>query len=114
MNRSPTQFWSVPSSKLLQQLQTTTQGLVSDEPSGFYFSSSWDREKVFQFALKICFYFLAATQRPDPQESFSIDRIGGGETGYIITLGDDPLIIHENRQVYLQPFQVFFCSFYIG
>ena len=31
MNLSPTQFWSVPSSELLQQLQTTPQGLVSDE-----------------------------------------------------------------------------------
>src|SRR5512135_2052063 len=31
MNHSPTQFWSVPSSELLQQLQTTPQGLVSDE-----------------------------------------------------------------------------------
>ena len=31
MNHSPTQFWSVPSSELLQQLQTTPQGLRSDE-----------------------------------------------------------------------------------
>ena len=31
MNQSPTQFWSVPSSELLQQLQTTPQGLRSDE-----------------------------------------------------------------------------------
>ena len=31
MNHSQTQFWSVPSSELLNQLQTTAQGLVSDE-----------------------------------------------------------------------------------
>jgi Mg2+-importing ATPase len=31
MNHSPTQFWSVPPSELLQQLQTTPQGLMSDE-----------------------------------------------------------------------------------
>ena len=31
MNHSQTQFWSVPSSELLQQLQTTPQGLGSDE-----------------------------------------------------------------------------------
>src|SRR4030042_3716702 len=31
MNRSPTQCWSVPSFELLQQLQTTPQGLSSDE-----------------------------------------------------------------------------------
>ena len=31
MNHSQTQFWSVPSSELLQQLQTTPQGLRSDE-----------------------------------------------------------------------------------
>src|SRR5512136_788448 len=31
MNHSQTQFWSVPSSELLQQLQTTPQGLMSDE-----------------------------------------------------------------------------------
>jgi Mg2+-importing ATPase len=31
MNQSPTQFWSVPSSELLRQLQTTPQGLSSDE-----------------------------------------------------------------------------------
>jgi Mg2+-importing ATPase len=31
MNRSQTQFWSVASSELLQQLQTTPQGLRSDE-----------------------------------------------------------------------------------
>ena len=31
MNHSQTQFWSVPSSDLLQQLQTTPQGLMSDE-----------------------------------------------------------------------------------
>jgi Mg2+-importing ATPase len=31
MDPSPTQFWSVPSSELLQQLQTTPQGLMSDE-----------------------------------------------------------------------------------
>jgi Mg2+-importing ATPase len=31
MNRSQAQFWSVPSSQLLQQLQTTPQGLMSDE-----------------------------------------------------------------------------------
>ena len=31
MNPSQTQFWSVPSSELLQQLQTTAQGLMSDE-----------------------------------------------------------------------------------
>ena len=31
MNRSQTQFWSVPSSELLQQLQTSPQGLKSDE-----------------------------------------------------------------------------------
>jgi Mg2+-importing ATPase len=31
MNQSPTQFWSIPSSELLQQLQTTPQGLTSDE-----------------------------------------------------------------------------------
>jgi Mg2+-importing ATPase len=31
MNHSQTQFWSVPSLELLQQLQTTPQGLTSDE-----------------------------------------------------------------------------------
>jgi Mg2+-importing ATPase len=31
MNHSQTPFWSVPSSELLQQLQTTPQGLMSDE-----------------------------------------------------------------------------------
>jgi len=31
MNHSQTQFWSVPSFELLQQLQTTPQGLTSDE-----------------------------------------------------------------------------------
>ena len=31
MNHSQTQFWSVPSFELLQQLQTTPQGLMSDE-----------------------------------------------------------------------------------
>jgi Mg2+-importing ATPase len=31
MNQSRTQFWSVPSHELLQQFQTTPQGLVSDE-----------------------------------------------------------------------------------
>jgi Mg2+-importing ATPase len=31
MNQSQTQFWSVPSLELLQQLQTTPQGLMSDE-----------------------------------------------------------------------------------
>jgi Mg2+-importing ATPase len=31
MNHSPTQFWSVPPSELLQQLQTTPQGMMSDE-----------------------------------------------------------------------------------
>jgi Mg2+-importing ATPase len=31
MNQSPTQFWSIPSSELLQQFQTTPQGLTSDE-----------------------------------------------------------------------------------
>ena len=31
MNDSQTQFWSVPSLELLQQLQTTPQGLMSDE-----------------------------------------------------------------------------------
>jgi Mg2+-importing ATPase len=31
MNQNPTQFWSVPSSELLQQLQTAPQGLTSDE-----------------------------------------------------------------------------------
>jgi Mg2+-importing ATPase len=31
MNQSQTQFWSVPSLELLRQLQTTPQGLVSDE-----------------------------------------------------------------------------------
>ena len=31
MNPSQTQFWSVPSLELLQQLQTTAQGLMSDE-----------------------------------------------------------------------------------
>jgi Mg2+-importing ATPase len=31
MNQSQTQFWSVPSFELLQQLQTTPQGLMSDE-----------------------------------------------------------------------------------
>jgi Mg2+-importing ATPase len=31
MNPGQTQFWSVPSSELLQQLQTTPQGLTSDE-----------------------------------------------------------------------------------
>jgi Mg2+-importing ATPase len=31
MNHSQTQFWSVPSSELLQQLQTTPQGLRSEE-----------------------------------------------------------------------------------
>src|SRR5512136_663955 len=31
MNHSQTQFWSVPSSELLQQLQTTPEGLTSDE-----------------------------------------------------------------------------------
>ncbi len=31
MNRNQTQFWSVPSLELLQQLQTTPQGLMSDE-----------------------------------------------------------------------------------
>jgi Mg2+-importing ATPase len=31
MNQSQTQFWSVPSHELLQQLQTTPQGLMSDE-----------------------------------------------------------------------------------
>jgi len=31
MNLSQTQFWSVPSVELLQQLQTTLQGLMSDE-----------------------------------------------------------------------------------
>ena len=31
MNHSQTQFWSVPSLELLRQLQTTPQGLMSDE-----------------------------------------------------------------------------------
>jgi Mg2+-importing ATPase len=31
MNQSQTQFWSVPSLELLQQLQTTPEGLMSDE-----------------------------------------------------------------------------------
>src|SRR5512136_299288 len=31
MNHSQTQFWSVPSLELLQQLQTTPEGLTSDE-----------------------------------------------------------------------------------
>src|SRR5512139_1293561 len=31
MNHSQSQYWSVPSSELLQQLQTTPQGLTSDE-----------------------------------------------------------------------------------
>ena len=31
MNHSQTQFWSVPSFELLEQLQTTPQGLRSDE-----------------------------------------------------------------------------------
>ena len=31
MNLSQAPFWSVPSSELLQQLQTTPQGLMSDE-----------------------------------------------------------------------------------
>ena len=31
MNHSQTQFWSVPSLELLQQLQSTPQGLPSDE-----------------------------------------------------------------------------------
>jgi Mg2+-importing ATPase len=31
MNDGQTQFWSVPSSELLQQLQTTPQGLTSDD-----------------------------------------------------------------------------------
>src|SRR5512135_2222056 len=34
MNHSPTQFWSVSSPDLLQQLQTTPQGLTSDEAQG--------------------------------------------------------------------------------
>ena len=31
MNHSQTQFWSVPSFELLQQLQTSPQGLMTDE-----------------------------------------------------------------------------------
>ena len=31
MDPSPTQFWSVPSFELLRELQTTPQGLSSDE-----------------------------------------------------------------------------------
>ena len=31
MNHNKTPFWSVPSLELLQQLQTTPQGLMSDE-----------------------------------------------------------------------------------
>jgi Mg2+-importing ATPase len=34
MNHSQTQFWSVPSAELLQQLQTTPQGLRRDEIQG--------------------------------------------------------------------------------
>jgi len=31
MNHSQTQFWSIPSAEMLEQLQTTPQGLRSDE-----------------------------------------------------------------------------------
>ena len=71
-------------------------------------------QKVFQILLKFSLYVLAATQTPDLQESFSIDRIGAGETGYFITLGDDPFRIHENRQFYVPPFPVFLCRLYLG